>query len=64
MVRTGRVSLEIINKVWNLGVPILISLSVPTTTAIHASLEAGITLIGSVRGGRMNVYCHDWRVPI
>jgi FdhD protein len=64
IVRTGRVSLEIINKVWNLGVPIIISLSVPTTIAIHTAMEAGITLIGSVRGGRMNVYCHDWRVSI
>jgi FdhD protein len=64
IVRTGRVSLEIVNKVWNLGIPILISLSVPTTTAIHASMEAGITLIGSVRGGKMNVYCHEWRVSL
>jgi FdhD protein len=64
IVRTGRVSLEIVNKVWNLGIPILISLSVPTTAAIHASLEAGITLIGSVRNGKMNVYCHEWRVYV
>jgi FdhD protein len=64
IVRTGRVSLEIINKVWNLGIPLIISLSVPTSTAIHASMEAGITLIGSVRGGKMNVYCHEWRVGI
>jgi FdhD protein len=64
IVRTGRVSLEIVNKVWNLGIPILISLSVPTTAAIHLSLEAGITLIGSVRNGKMNVYCHEWRVNV
>ena len=64
IVRTGRVSLEIVNKVWNLGISILISLSVPTTTAIHASMEAGITMIGSVRGGKMNVYCHEWRVSL
>ena len=64
IVRTGRVSLEIVNKVWNLGIPLIISLSVPTSTAIHASMEAGITLIGSVRGGKMNVYSHEWRVVI
>ncbi|MEN6319110.1 MAG: formate dehydrogenase accessory sulfurtransferase FdhD [Syntrophaceae bacterium] len=62
IVRTGRISLEIVNKVWNLGIPILISLSVPTTAAIHAALEAGITMIGSVRDGKMNVYCNEWRV--
>ena len=64
IVRTGRVSLEIVNKVWNLGIPLIVSMSVPTSTAIHASMEAGITLIGSVRGGKMNVYCHEWRVVI
>jgi FdhD protein len=64
IVRTGRVSLEIVNKVWNLGIPLIISLSVPTSTAIYASIEAGITLIGSVRGGKMNVYSHEWRVVI
>ncbi len=64
IVRTGRVSLEIIHKVWNLGIPVIISLSVPTSTAIHTSMEAGITLIGSVRDGKMNVYSHEWRVGI
>lgn len=64
IVRTGRVSLEIVNKVWNLGIPLIVSLSVPTSTAIHASMKAGITLIGSVRGGNMKVYCHEWRVVI
>jgi FdhD protein len=64
IVRTGRVSLEIVNKVWNLGIPLIVSLSVPTSSAIYASMESGITLIGSVRGGKMNVYCHEWRVVI
>lgn len=64
IVRTGRVSLEIVNKVWSLGIPLIVSMSVPTSTAIHASMEAGITLIGSVRGGKMKVYCHEWRVVI
>lgn len=62
ILRTGRVSAEIVHKVWNLGVPMMISLSVPTTLAINLCEEAGITLIGSVRGGKMNVYCHEWRV--
>lgn len=62
IVRTGRVSAEIVQKVWNLDVPVMISLSVPTTRAIQLCEEAGITLIGSVRGGKMNVYCHEWRI--
>ncbi|MCX5836548.1 MAG: formate dehydrogenase accessory sulfurtransferase FdhD [Deltaproteobacteria bacterium] len=62
IVRTGRISAEIVHKVWNLGVPVMISLSVPTSMAVYLCKEAGITLIGSVRGGRMNVYSHEWRI--
>ncbi len=62
IVRTGRVSAEIVHKVWKLGVTVMISLSVPTSMAVHLCKEAGITLVGSVRGGRMNVYSHEWRI--
>jgi len=62
ILRTGRVSSEIVNKIKILGIPVVISLSVPTSTAIRLSIEWGITMIGSVRDGRMTVYAHDWRV--
>jgi FdhD protein len=62
ILRTGRVSAEIVHKVWNLEVPVMISLSVPTSMAVHLCKKAGMTLIGSVRGGKMNVYCHEWRI--
>ena len=59
IVRTGRVSSEIVHKVWRLGVPVVISISVPTTMAIELAEEAGITLIGSVRGGKFIIYTHS-----
>ncbi|MCX5838328.1 MAG: formate dehydrogenase accessory sulfurtransferase FdhD [Deltaproteobacteria bacterium] len=54
--RTGRVSSEIVHKIWRLGVPWVCSLSVPTTQAVEIARAAGITLIGSVRRGRMKIY--------
>lgn len=62
VLRTGRVSAEIVHKIWGLGVPVMISLSVPTSMAVCLCKEAGMTLIGYVRGGKMNVYCHEWRI--
>ena len=62
VLRTGRVSAEIVHKVWSLGIPVMVSLSVPTSMAVRLCSEAGMTLIGSVRGGKMNVYCHEWRI--
>jgi FdhD protein len=62
VVRTGRISAEIVYKIWNLGVPVMISLSVPTSMAVHLCKKAGITLIGSARGRTMSVYSHEWRI--
>jgi len=61
---TGRISSEIVYKVWNLGVRIIISHSAPTAKAIELSRKAGITLIGYVRDGKMNIYSHERRVTI
>lgn len=54
--RTGRVSSEIVHKIRRLGVPLVCSLSVPTTEAVEMAREAGITLVGSVRRGRLKIY--------
>lgn len=64
IVRTGRVSSEIVHKTWRLDVPVIISISVPTTMAIELAHEAGITLIGSVRGGKFIIYTHPERILI
>ena len=54
--RTGRVSSEIVHKIRRLGVPLVCSLSVPTTQAVEMARGVGMTLIGSVRRGRMKIY--------
>lgn len=57
ILRTGRVSSEIVHKIRRLGVPLVCSLSVPTTQAVVMAKEAGMSLIGSIRRGRMKIYC-------
>jgi FdhD protein len=64
VLRTGRVSTEIVNKVWNLGIPLVVSLAAPTTRAIQLAGEAGITLIGAIRGRSMQIYTHERRVGL
>ena len=61
---TGRISSEIVYKVWNMGIPVIISHSAPTANAIELSRSANILLIGYVRRGKMNIYTHERRVII
>ena len=61
---TGRISSEIVYKVWNMGIPVIISHSAPTANAVALSRKANILLIGYVRHGRMNIYSHERRVII
>ena len=44
------------------GIPVVISRSAPTSLSVRLAQEFGITLIGFVRGKRMNVYAGGWRI--
>ncbi|MGB9661925.1 MAG: formate dehydrogenase accessory sulfurtransferase FdhD [Moorellaceae bacterium] len=59
---TGRISSEILTKTARLKVPLLISRSVPTDYAVQLGEMLGITIVGFVRGKRLKVYTHEWRV--
>ena len=59
---SGRVSSEILLKVAKRNIPLLISKSAPTDMGVKLSHNLGITLVGFVRGRRMNVYTHGRRV--
>jgi FdhD protein len=48
----------------DLGVPVVVSLSVPTAQAMQLANEAGITLIGAVRGRSMQIYTHERRIGL
>ncbi len=62
VVTTGRVSTEIVMKVYRMGIPVIISHAVPTSRALELCRDAGITLIGYVRKGTMKIYAHEERV--
>ncbi|MCD6487089.1 MAG: formate dehydrogenase accessory sulfurtransferase FdhD [Syntrophobacterales bacterium] len=62
IIKTGRVSSEIAEKVWTMGIPIVISHSVPTSEAVNILENAGITLIGHVRNGSFKIYSNERRV--
>jgi len=64
LVFSGRVSSEIIKKVARAKIPIIISVSAPTDLAIEISKKVNITLIGFVRGKKMNIYNDCGRVAI
>ena len=62
VVTSGRVSSEIVLKVNKRNIPILISKSAPTDQGVKLARDMGITLVGFVRGKKMNVYANEWRI--
>jgi FdhD protein len=59
---TGRASYDMVAKAVRLGVPIIASLSSPTSLAIKLAEALNCTLLGYLRGKTLNVYTHDWRI--
>ena len=59
---TGRLSAEIVAKAIAHGVPLLASFSAPTAMGVQWSNRFGLTLVGFLRGRRMNVYTAYQRV--
>lgn len=53
---SGRLAGEMVLKAARAGVPVVFSVSAPLLSGIRVAEEAGITLIGFVRGNRMNFY--------
>ena len=64
IITSGRISSEILLKVAKRNVPIIVSKSAPTNLGVRLAADLGVTLVGFVRGKRMNVYTHDWRIVV
>jgi FdhD protein len=62
LVVSGRASFEMVQKATRAGIPIVASVSAPTTLAVDLAESANLTLAGFVRGEALNVYAHPERI--
>jgi FdhD protein len=62
LVTSGRASYEMAVKAIRAGVLVVATLSAPTSLAVQIAEDRGLTLIGYLKSGRMNVYTHPQRL--
>jgi len=59
---SGRLSSEIATKCARWDIPIVVSRAAPTALAVDIAEKRGITMVGFMRGKRLNIYTHPERI--
>jgi FdhD protein len=61
---SGRGGFEIVQKAIAAGIPLLASVSAPSSLAVQLARELGLTLVGFLRGRRFVIYSEEERIAV
>ncbi len=64
LVLSGRLTGDVVLKAARSGVPVVASLAAAIDSGVYVAEKTGVTLLGFVRGSRMNVYVNSERIKL